>query len=195
MTGGHKYRGGRELPPRIPPFFFWLLGGVAMAWAAPQAQAQEQVDACVAIARAVHAVGEAENFHSRLLARTPGRRRPVEEERFVIGDVVYANSPAAGRWVKLPMTAEERRALESGLLAYPPQYCRDEGAHSLEGVATRRYSYRQTLPGANGTTTVATGQLWVADTDGRPRRYEGRHGEVSVAITFDYDRVTPPFGR
>jgi hypothetical protein len=153
-------------------------------------------DACAAVARAVRAIGEAERFHSRLLAQTPGRRRPKEEERFVLGDVVYATSPAAGRWVKLPMTAGDRNALSAGIEAHPPRDCRDEGAATMEGVATRIYAYSQDLPERDGSAgSAATGRLWVAESDGRPRRYEGRHGEVQVALTFDYDRVAPPFGK
>src|SRR3712207_7871760 len=30
---------------------------------------------------------------------------------FVFGDVVYASSPASGRWVKLPLTAADRNSL------------------------------------------------------------------------------------
>ena len=67
---------------------------------------------------AVRAIGEAERFHSKLVARTPGRRRPAEEEQFVIGDVVYASSPAAGRWVKLPMRPSDRASLSSSVAAF-----------------------------------------------------------------------------
>jgi hypothetical protein len=165
--------------------------GCGPARAAPPAE-----PGCAAITEAMAALGAAEQFHTRLVARTPGRRRPVEEERFVLGDVVYANSPASGRWVKLPMTAAERQALGAGLVAYPPRDCQDEGMAETAGVAARVYSFRQILPGQSGEgSSEAPGRLWVAGPDGRPRRYEGQHGEVQVTLTIDYEAVTPPFGR
>lgn len=158
--------------------------------------AAEEAGACAAIEKAMRAIGEAERFHSRMLAQTPGRRRPKEEEQFVLGDVVYANSPASGRWIKLPLTAERRNALSAGIAGHPPRDCRDEGAAQTAGVATRVYAYSQDLPNREGGVgSVAQGRLWVADSDGRPRRYEGRHGEVKVVLTFDYDAVAPPFGK
>lgn len=152
---------------------------------------------CAAVERAVRAIGEAERFHSKMVARTPGRRRPAEEEQIVVGDVVYASSPAAGRWVKLPMTAADRGALSASITARPPRDCRHEGTAELEGVATRVYAYRQDMPGpdGDGDGTPALGRLWVAVSDGRPRRYEGRQGDVRVVLTLDYDAVAPPFGR
>ncbi|MEN0076607.1 MAG: hypothetical protein AAGC69_19640 [Paracraurococcus sp.] len=149
---------------------------------------------CAAITASMQALGATAQFHSLLVVQTPGRRRPVREERFVLGDVVYANSPAAGRWVKLPMTAAERQSLGAGLVAYPPQDCREEGRAELGGVETRLYSFRQVLPGTGqGPSSEAPGRIWVA-ADGRPRRYEGQHGEVQVTLTIDYDGVEPPYG-
>ena len=158
-------------------------------------QAAPAEPGCAAITEAMAALGAAENFHTKLVARTPGRRRPMEEERFVLGDVVYANSPASGRWVKLPMTTVERQALGAGLVAYPPRDCRDEGVAEVAGVPARIYSFRQILPGQGGEgVSEAPGRLWVAGRDGRPRRYEGQHGALQVTLTIDYDGVTPPFG-
>lgn len=164
-----------------------------LAWAADEDKAA--AEACGAVERAVRTLSESERFHSRVVARTPGRRRPVEEEQFVLGDVVYASSPASGRWVKLPLTAAGRRSLSAGIAAHPPRDCRDEGARELEGVATRVYAYSQDMPNRDGAVSVAAGRLWVAAADGRPRRYEGQHGEVRVVLTFDYDAVAPPFGK
>lgn len=152
-------------------------------------------EACGAVERAVRAIGEAERFHSKLVARTPGRRRPAEEEQFVMGDVVYASSPASGRWVKLPLTAADRRSLSSAIVAHPPRDCREEGAADLQGAPMRVYAYRQELPVQGGGASSAQGRLWVGASDGRPHRYEGRHGEVRVVLTIEYDGVTPPFGR
>jgi hypothetical protein len=149
--------------------------------------------ACASIGRAVHAVSEAERFHSRLEARSPGRRRPMQEERFVLGDVIYTNSPSAGRWVKLPLTPEDRRGLEAGLVAHPPNACRDEGRQELAGVPVRVYAYRQQMTDQAGG-GIADGRLWVAEVDGRPRRYEGQYGNVTVTVVFDYENVTPPYG-
>lgn len=178
------------------------LPGVVMvatlAWVSPRANGAEasasDEAACASIRRAVHAVTEAERFHSRLEARTPGRRRPVEEERFVLGNVVYSNSPGAGRWMKLPLTAEDRRGLETGLAAHPPQACRDVGRQELGGVPVRVYAYRQDMTGQSDG-GIANSQLWVAEADGRPRRYEGRYGAVTVTVVFEYENVTPPYGQ
>ena len=171
----------------------WL-AGLALLGAGPALAAEEDA-ACAGILRAVRAVGQAEQFHSHLVARTPARRRPMEEERFVLGDVVYTNSPAAGRWVKLAMTAERRRDLSAGLDAYPPGDCHDHGVEALESTPVRVFSYHQVLPGEDGApSAMALSRLWVAE-DGRPRRYESQHGDMRVTLTFDYDRVAPPFGR
>jgi hypothetical protein len=172
-----------------------LLPAFCLPVAGVAAEEAGTAEACAAVERAVRAIGEAERFHSRMLARTPGRRRPAEEEQIVLGDVVYASSPASGRWVKLPLTAADRRSLSGGIAAHPPRDCRDEGAQELEGKAMRTYAYRQDMPGPNGAGAAALGRLWVSAADGRPRRYEGRHGEVRVVLTFDYDAVEPPYGK
>ena len=165
--------------------------GATAADEAPPAAAE----ACRAVERAVRAIGEAERFHSKLVARTPGRRRPAEEEQFVMGDVVYASSPASGRWVKLPLTAADRRSLSSAIAAHPPRDCREENSADLQGAPMRVYAYRQELPGRDGAASSAQGRLWVGDSDGRPRRYEGLHGEVRVVLTIEYDGVEPPYGK
>lgn len=167
--------------------------GAATAEGAPAAHGDAA--ACAAVERAAQALGEAERFHSKLLARTPGRRRPKDVEQVVLGDVVYASSPASGRWVKLPLTAADRRSLSSAVVAHPPRDCHEEGAADLQGAPMRVYAYRQDLPGRDGAASLAQGRLWVGAADGRPHRYEGRHGEVRVVLTIEYDGVTPPFGR
>lgn len=178
---------------RAPLALAGLAGMAALLPVAAGAQPGGEAG-CTAITAAVQALGAAEQFHSVLVARSPGRRRPMEEERYVIGDVVYANSPAGGRWVKLPMTAAERQALGAGLATYPPHDCHEEGGAEIAGVPVRIYGFRQVLPGPDGSgTSEAPGRLWVA-ADGRPRRYEGEHGAVKVTMTIDYDGVAPPFG-
>jgi hypothetical protein len=172
-----------------------LLSVFCLPAAGAAAEEEGTAEACAAVERAVRAIGEAERFHSRMLARTPGRRRPAEEEQIVIGDVVYASSPASGRWVKLPLTAADRRSLSSGIAARPPRDCRDEGTGELEGESMRVLAYRQDMPGPNDAESAALGRLWVAASDGRPRRYEGQHGEVRVVLTFEYDAVAPPYGK
>lgn len=176
------------------PLAVFLLAAAPPAGRAAE-EAAAAAEACGAVERAVRTLTQAERFHSRMVARTPGRRRPAEEEQFVLGDVVYASSPASGRWVKLPLTAADRRSLSAGIAAHPPRDCRDEGPRELEGVETRVYAYSQDMPNKEGAATVASGRLWVAAADGRPRRYEGQHGDVRVVLTFDYDAVAPPFGK
>jgi hypothetical protein len=173
-----------------------LLAVLCLRVAADAAEEAGTAEACAAVERAVRTIGEAERFHSRMLARTPGRRRPAEEEQIVLGDVVYASSPASGRWVKLPLTAADRRSLSAGLTALPPRDCRDEGTQDLDGKAMRVFAYRQELPSPNTAhASAAFGRLWVDAADGRPRRYEGRRGEVRVVLTLEYDAVAPPYGK
>jgi hypothetical protein len=180
---------------RLPLWAGVLLSALCLPVADAEA-GTEEAEACAAVARAVEAIGKAERFHSRMHARTPGRRRPVEEEQIVLGDVVYASSPAAGRWVKLPLTATDRRSFSAGLAARPPRDCRDEGTRELDSKAMRVFSYRQDMPALNDAESAAFSRLWVDDADGRPRRYEGAHGQVRVVLTFEYDAaVAPPFGR
>lgn len=160
------------------------------------APAGAQDATCNAILDAVRRAGEAEQFHSTLLARHPNRRRPVEHERFVIGDVVYINSPAAGRWVKLPMTEADRRSLGAGLESFPPRDCREEERQEVGGVPMRVYAFHQILPGQNGAGEVqAPGRVWIAAADGRLRRYEGQQGAMRITLTFEFEGVTSPIGR
>ncbi len=165
--------------------------------AAGVAQAQQgaaEAAACAAIRQAFEAVARTERFQTRLVARTPTARFPTVEQRIVLSDVVFATSPGAGRWIQLPMTAEARASLGAALAAFPPRDCRDEGAKDLDGTATRLYSYRQVLPDA-GTDGTVVAQLWIAATDGRPRRYQSHRGDLSIEMTYAYDDVTAPFER
>jgi len=167
-----------------------ILVGAEATGRAETAAERGDAAACEAILAATAALTTVERFHFRLIARTPGRRRPAEHERFVLGDVVYTNSPAAGRWIKLPMTAEDRRALSAGLVTYPPQGCRDDGATTQAGAAARVFGYRQMLPAG----AVAEGRLWVTAEGGLPLRYEGQAGETQIVMTFDYGAIVPPIG-
>jgi hypothetical protein len=165
--------------------------------AAGVAQAQQpagEATACAAIREAFQAVAETERFQTRLVARTPTARFPTVEQRIVLGDVVFATSPGAGRWIRMPMTAEGRASLAAALGTFPPRDCRDEGAKDLDGTATRLYSYRQVLPDA-GADGMVMAQVWIAATDGRPRRYQSRRGDLSIEMTYAYDDVAAPFGR
>lgn len=168
-----------------------LAGG---ATEATQAQQFASDAACVAIHQAFRAIAETERFQTRLVARTPAARFPTVEQRIVLGNVVFATSPGAGRWIQMPMTAEGRASLGAALSAFPPRDCRDEGAQDLAGTATRLYSYRQVLPDA-GADGVVVAQVWIAATDGRPRRYQSQRGDLSIEMTYAYDDVAAPFGR
>jgi hypothetical protein len=180
---------------RRPHWAGALLSALCLPAAGAAAEEVGTAEACAAVERAVRTIGEAERFHSRMLARTPGRRRPAEEEQIVLGDIVYASSPASGRWVKLPLTAADRRSLSAGMAAHPPRDCRDEGTQDLDGKAMRVLAYRQDMPAASDAESAAFGRLWVDAADGRPRRYEGRHGQVRVVLTVEYDAVAPPYGK
>jgi hypothetical protein len=136
---------------------------------------------------AARAIGTAPQYRSVLVATMPTRRRPYEAEQIVVGDRIYATSPGAGRWMKLPMTAPDREALAAGLVRYPPHHC--EAADPAEAdVPLRMLSYRQDVSGPGS----ASNRLWVSKQDGRPRRLESEEGTMRLVITLEYEGVTPP---
>jgi len=163
----------------------FLAATAALAGAAGAARAED--DACAAVTAAARAIGTAPQYRSVLVATTPTRKRPFETEQIVVGDLLYATSPGAGRWMKLPMTASDREALAAGLIRYPPHQC--EAADTDAGQTPMRIlSYRQDVSGPGS----AQSRLWVDPRDGRPRRLESQEAAMRIVITLDYERVTPP---
>lgn len=156
------------------------LGGAAGA-------ARAEGDACAAVMAAARAIGTAPQYRSVLVATTPTRKRPFEAEQIVVGDVIYATSPGAGRWMKLPMTASDREAVAAGLVRYPPHHCEAADTEATE-APLRVFSYRQDVSGPGS----ASSQLWVGRQDGLPRRLESQEGTMRVVITLAYEGVTPP---
>lgn len=111
----------------------------------------------------------------------------MEREQIVVGDMIYATSLGAGRWMKLPMTASDREALASGLVRYPPHHC--EAADGTgEARSTRILTYRQDVSGPDS----ASSRLWVGEKDGLPRRFESQEGTMRVVITLEYEGVKAP---
>lgn len=157
----------------------------AMAGVAGVARAED--DACAAVLAAARAIGTAPRYRSVLVATTPTRRRPYETEQIVVGDLIYATSPGAGRWMKLPMTASDREALAAGLVRYPPHHCEVVDPEAA-GAPLRVFRYRQDVSGPSS----AGSQLWVGRQDGLPRRLESQEGTMRVVVTLDYEGVTPP---
>jgi len=154
--------------------------------------ARAEDDACAAVLAAARAIGTAPQYRSVLVATTPTRRRPYEIEQIVVGDLIYATSPGAGRWMKLPMKASDREALAAALVRYPPHHC--EAADLAGGdpggadAALRVFSYKQDVSGPGS----ASSRLWVGRQDGRPRRLESQEGTTRVVVTLEYEGVTPP---
>ncbi len=167
----------------------WVLGlGVATAAAsAVSTPALADEDACAAILTSVQSIGKAPQYRSVLVATSPTRRRPFETEQIVVDDMLYATSPAAGRWMKLPMTAADREALAAGLVRYPPHHC-EAAVPDAEDAPMRVYAYRQDVSGPDS----ADSRLWVAKKDGLPRRLESEEGTMRVVVTLEYEGVKPP---
>jgi hypothetical protein len=161
------------------------LAAAALGVLAGPARAED--DACAALLAAVRSIGTAPQYRSVLVATTPTRRRPYETEQIVVGDLIYATSPGAGRWMKLPMTASDRDALAAALVRYPPHHCEaaDPGG---AGAPTRIFSYKQDVTGPGS----ASSRLWVDTQDGRPRRLESEEGTTRVVVTLEYEGVKPP---
>ena len=136
---------------------------------------------------AAQAIGKAPQYRSVLVATSPTRRRPFEREQIVVGDLIYATSLGAGRWMKLPMTASDREALAAGLVRYPPHHC-EAAEPAAEDAPMRVYLYRQDVSGPNS----ADSRLWVGMKDGLPRRFESQEGTTRVVITLEYEGVKPP---
>jgi len=158
-----------------------LLAAAALAAAGP---ARAEADACAAVMAAARSIGTAPQYRSVLIATSPTRRRPFETEQIVVGDLIYATSLGAGRWMKLPLTASDREALSAGLVRYPPHHCEAADADA----SARVLSYRQDVSGPDS----ASSRLWVGTQDGRPRRLESEEGTTRVVMTLEYEGVTPP---
>ena len=169
---------------RAPTLLHLALVVAALGVAGP-ARAEE--DACAALLASVRLIGTAPQYRSVLIATTPTRRRPYETEQIVVGDLIYATSPGAGRWMKLPMTASDREALAAGLVRYPPHHCEAADPAGTD-APTRVFSYKQDVSGPGS----ASSRLWVGTQDGRPRRLESEEGTTRVVVTLEYEGVTPP---
>ncbi|WP_425228837.1 hypothetical protein [Sphingomonas sp.] len=141
---------------------------------------------CSALLTAARALGAAPQFHSVMVAKAPNRRRPMEREEVVIGQTLYATSPAGGRWMKLPINATGREELAAALSRYPPHDCVVTDS-TLDGVPVRLHTYRQDVSGPGSAAT----RLWAGE-DGLPRRIESQEGAVQIVITVRYDDVTAP---
>ena len=170
---------------RAPRFLRLAAAAAAVLGIAGPARAEE--DACAALLAAVRSIGTAPQYRSVLVATTPTRRRPYETEQIVVGDLIYATSPGAGRWMKLPMTASDRDALAAGLVRYPPHGCEAADPGGAD-APTRVFSYKQDVSGPGS----ASSRLWVGTQDGRPRRLESQEGTMRVVVAFEYEGVTPP---
>jgi hypothetical protein len=136
---------------------------------------------------AAQAIGTAPQYRSVLVATWPTRKRPVEQEQVVVGDLIYATSPGAGRWMKLPITASDRARLAEGLVRYPPHHCEAAG-QVVESPSMQLYTYQQDVSGPGS----AVSRFWVGKQDGRPQRVGGQESTTQVVITLEYEGVKPP---
>jgi hypothetical protein len=162
-----------------------LATAVILGMAATPARADDA--ACAAVLTAAQAIGTAPQYRSVLVATWPTRKRPVEQEQVVVGDLIYATSPGAGRWMKLPITAADRARLAEGLVRYPPHHCEAAG-QAVESPSMQLYTYQQDVSGPGS----AVSRFWIGKQDGLPRRIESQEGTTQMVVTLEYENIKPP---
>ena len=160
------------------------LGAFASAaWTGPVVAQGGDEAACAPILHALRALATAPRYHWTMSATTPGRRRPVEREQVVIGDIVYL-TPDEGRWMKQRIAAPERASrMEDELARSPPRDCGPGEAEARDGVPMLAYGYRQ------GT---AQKRIWVGVADGLPRFFTSSEGVIAVKMRVSYEPVAAP---
>jgi len=125
----------------------------ALALLALPARAEE---ACTPVVQALLRLGDAPQYHWTMRATTPKRRRPMEREQIVLGDVVYL-TPDEGRWMRQQLSRADRAArMQAELARTPPEACTREPGDKAAMVV---YTYHQ------GT---ARKRIWIGAADGLP---------------------------
>jgi len=144
---------------------------------------------CDAIVSALHGMGTAPQYHWKMAASAPTRRRPLEREQIVIGEIVYM-TPDQGRWMKQQISVTARAARMTAELANLPIHdCKYVGEESLYGEPMRDYSYFQ---GTNEGDLGSVKSIWIGSIDRLPHLLKANDGPVIVTTHIDYEHVVAP---
>ncbi len=139
--------------------------------------------ACASVTQALRGLGNAPHYHWTVKATSPARRRPMEREQIVIGDIVYL-TPDEGRWMKQRITRTERSArMDDEISRNPLSECRVSGQESRGGSALVVYDYKQ---------AGADKRIWIAAADGLPHLFTSSEPPVAVTMSVDYGEHAAP---
>ena len=150
---------------------------------AASAEGPADGDACARVTQALRGLGNAPHYHWTVKATSPARRRPMEREQVVIGDVVYL-TPDEGRWMKQRITRTERSArMDDEISRNPPSQCRVSGQETSGGTALVVYDYKQ---------AGIDKRIWIATEDGLPHLFTSSEPPVAVTMSVDYGEYAAP---
>lgn len=136
--------------------------------------------ACTPVVQALLRLGDAPQYHWTMRATTPKRRRPMEREQIVLGDVVYL-TPDEGRWMRQQLSRADRAArMQAELARTPPEACTREPGDKAAMVV---YTYHQ------GT---ARKRIWIGAADGLPHDFTSDEDPVAVKMHVDYADIVAP---
>ncbi len=160
----------------------WATGALATALLLA-AGAPSRADPCAPVVQALQRLGEAAQYRWSMQATTPKRRRPMEREQIVIGDMVYL-TPDNGRWMRQRMGPAERSSRMADELARsPPQACQAEPGETRDNAAMLVYAYRQ---------GDAAKRIWIGAADAMPHYFTSNENQVSVQMRVDYAGIAAP---
>jgi hypothetical protein len=180
----------REHAARIVAAF---IAGVALPHGAHAAD-----PACAPIIEAMRAMEESHAYHTvSRITRPDGST--TEAEAIVLGQAAYVKLPGKnGEWHEMPLSAAARQNFTRMLERFPPTACQAQREETLNGVATRVYSFEEGIgnpPRPSVGLHDAVGQaqsvnrVWVDKATGRPRKVESAFGVLRKSMLIDYDNV------
>jgi hypothetical protein len=157
--------------------------------------------ACDPVIAAMRAMKEARAYHMvGTVTAADGSKR--DAETIVLDKLAYIRpGNGTGEWREVPLKGWGQGGLTATLDKFPPTDCRAERDESLDGLATRVYSFTQPVGnpprpavGLYSAIGVAnsTSRLWVETGSGRPVRIETEFGTARKSMRIDYDNVRAP---
>ena len=140
---------------------------------------------CSAVIKAFDDVQARPEGFRQTITMTPAGKAQTVMEMIELSDAAYLKT--GKNWRKQPITAADRKEMMDKILATtPPTDCAIAGEETIDGVPTTVYTYKQadmTNPGS-----VKDVKLWVATSDGLPRKSES----AATSIVFAYDNLVSP---